>query len=46
MDFDGMGKLLVITGAAVLVLGLIFVIAGRSSSLRRSAAIRHPALWR
>lgn len=31
MDFDGMGKLLVITGAAVLVLGLIFLIAGRSS---------------
>jgi hypothetical protein len=30
MDFDGLGKLLVIGGVVLVVTGLVFVIAGRS----------------
>lgn len=33
MNLDGLGKLLVIAGAAVLVLGIVLVLAGRSSFL-------------
>lgn len=43
MDFDGLGKLLVIAGAGVLLLGVILIIAGRSgllSGLLQSGTLR------
>lgn len=43
MDFDGLGKLLVIAGAAILLLGIILIFAGRSgflSGLLQSGTLR------
>ena len=47
MDFDGLGKLLVIAGAGVLLLGVILIIAGRSgllSGLLQSGTLRFEAM--
>jgi hypothetical protein len=33
MDFDGLGKLLIVGGVVLLVMGVVFVIAGRSGLL-------------